>query len=365
MLSPEGAREGAKTTRFSTRKRQARGATTAVDHAQTAPCRQSEDTPELNNLRSSASERKHLSAHSSSSSSSKFQPTAPKNEELAAVAHLIRTAKRIVILTGAGISVSCGVPDFRSEGGLYDMIGKFCLGLPQPECLFDIEYFQDDPAPFYEFAAKLFPSNLKREEAKANEDTSNEFASEFNPSRTHHFIRMLEMKRKLLRNYTQNVDGIEFKAGLSSNKVVQCHGNFSKGRCLKCKRKYKYKEFRSHLLSGRVQYCDKKNRKWTCGGIVKPDITFFGEKVSPKVFELLQRDREKVDLIIVIGTSLSVEPVSEILNVIPPRVPQVLINREPVRPKKASPDWKGFDYELLGDCDDVTTCILKALRWSN
>lgn len=63
----------------------------------------------------------------------------------------IRRAKNILVVTGAGISVSCGIPDFRSENGLYRMIRER-FGLPEPECMFDIEYFRDDPAPFYMLA---------------------------------------------------------------------------------------------------------------------------------------------------------------------------------------------------------------------
>lgn len=81
----------------------------------------------------------------------------PRNECLVTFNHavdLIRKARKILVVTGAGISVSCGIPDFRSEDGLYRIIRER-FALPEPECMFDIEYFRDDPAPFYMLAKVL------------------------------------------------------------------------------------------------------------------------------------------------------------------------------------------------------------------
>jgi hypothetical protein len=116
---------------------------------------------------------------------------------------LVRSAKRILVLTGAGISVSCGIPDFRSENGLYAQIQEK-YSLPEPECMFDIEYFRIDPEPFYSFAKELLPRE------------------EFKPSFSHHFIRHLEQSGKLLRQFTQNIDTLEATTGIE--RVVYCHG---------------------------------------------------------------------------------------------------------------------------------------------
>lgn len=109
----------------------------------------------------------------------------PGVSELSHVLELLRRSRRILVLTGAGISVSCGIPDFRSANGVYAMVEALGLSLPQPECLFDIEYFRDDPRPFFAFAKRLFPG------------------ANYRPSPTHRFLRLLELKKKLLRNYTQ------------------------------------------------------------------------------------------------------------------------------------------------------------------
>lgn len=118
------------------------------------------------------------------------------------VVEAIRSSSRIMVVTGAGVSVSCGIPDFRSKGGVYDTIAER-FELPEPECIFDIHFFRENPEPFFLFAKELFPGRYK-------------------PSVSHYFIRLLEIKGKLLRNYTQNIDTLEQEAGIQ--RALQCHG---------------------------------------------------------------------------------------------------------------------------------------------
>ncbi|CAN0229333.1 unnamed protein product, partial [Discosporangium mesarthrocarpum] len=128
----------------------------------------------------------------------------------------IRTCEHIVVVTGAGISVSCGIPDFRSENGIYSLVQRLGLGLSSPEDLFHLECFNEDPRPFFKFAKALYPGNYK-------------------PSLTHRFLRELEEQGKLLNNYTQNIDGLEALVGLT--KYVPCHGSFMTATCQRCKLK--------------------------------------------------------------------------------------------------------------------------------
>jgi NAD-dependent deacetylase sirtuin 1 len=121
------------------------------------------------------------------------------------VCHLLSSCSNILVLTGAGISVSCGIPDFRSDTGIYERLARD-FGVTDPESIFDIHFFREDPEPFYSFVRDIYPGS-------------------FRPSPTHYFIRLLEMKGKLLRNYSQNVDTLEAKAGIS--KVINCHGEFA------------------------------------------------------------------------------------------------------------------------------------------
>ena len=135
------------------------------------------------------------------------------------VADLIQKSKRIVVLAGAGISVSSGVPDFRSANGIYKMVEDLecCESLPDPQCIFDIEYFLDDPKPFYEVARKILFSSTG--------------ASPL-PSKAHAFIASLEREKRLLRVYTQNIDGLEFAACVSKNSLRYCHGSMARARCV-------------------------------------------------------------------------------------------------------------------------------------
>jgi len=114
-------------------------------------------------------------------------------DQIKEISSIIQKVHNIIILTGAGISTSAGIPDFRSpKTGLYANLQKY--NLPYPEAIFDINYFKQNPKPFFELAKELFTGN-------------------YQPTSTHRFIRLLEEEGKLLRNYTQNIDGLEIKEG--------------------------------------------------------------------------------------------------------------------------------------------------------
>jgi hypothetical protein len=119
---------------------------------------------------------------------------------------LIYNAKSIIVLTGAGCSVSCGIPDFRSRDGIYARLRVDFPDLPDPQAMFDIFYFEHDPRPFFKFAKEIYPG-------------------QFRPSLSHMFIKKLEEHGKLLRNYTQNIDTLELTAGIQN--VIQCHGKLT------------------------------------------------------------------------------------------------------------------------------------------
>jgi NAD+-dependent protein deacetylase sirtuin 1 len=150
--------------------------------------------------------------------------------------------------------VSCGIPDFRSAGGVYDSIAAR-FDLPQPECLFDLEYFKHDPRPFYLFAKVHTHRERERERESLNNiiiaacklsdmtiTTSIHgrvwleqeiYPGKYEPSLTHKFIRLLERKGKLLCCYTQNIDTLEQSAGIK--RVVYCHGSFATASCVQCR----------------------------------------------------------------------------------------------------------------------------------
>lgn len=212
--------------------------------------------------------------------------------------------KNIITMTGAGISTSAGIPDFRSPGtGLYDNLEKY--NLPNPQAVFSIEYFQENPEPFFTLARELWPG-------------------EFKPTPCHYFIRMLHDKGLLLRQYTQNIDSLEINAGLDPDKIVEAHGTFRTSHCRKCREMYDQDWMKKTIFSGGIPTCEKNN----CDGVVKPDIVFFGESLPHRFLECVEKDFEKCDLLIILGTSLVVHPFASIVNRVPETTPRLYINLE-------------------------------------
>jgi len=196
------------------------------------------------------------------------------------VVDLIKKSNNIIVLTGAGISVSCGIPDFRSENGVYSRLGEF--DLDEPQQMFDLEYFKICPQTFYSFAHELYPSN-------------------YEPSPSHKFIKLLEDKGKLLRNYTQNIDTLEQKAGIT--KMVQCHGSFATASCIRCGYKVPGNYIEEAIFKKEVPMCPVCPKDLD-DAVIKPNIIFFGEKLPDEFGKYFQKDREICDLLIVIGSSL-------------------------------------------------------------
>lgn len=120
-------------------------------------------------------------------------------------AFLLRNCKNIMVITGAGISTSLGIPDFRSvDKGLYSKLSHKMhqFGIEDPQDVFNIDTFRNDPKIFFSIAQDILPET-----------------DVFTP--THAFIAMLEKRGKLLVNYTQNIDNLEAKAGISPDKLMQ------------------------------------------------------------------------------------------------------------------------------------------------
>lgn len=286
----------------------------------------------------------------------------------------LQKAKKILVLTGAGVSTSLGIPDFRSSEGFYSKI-KY-LGLDDPQDVFNMDIFLQDPSVFYNIAHMVLPpENI------------------YSP--LHSFIKMLQDKGKLLRNYTQNIDNLESYAGIKAEKLVQCHGSFATASCITCHWQLPGEKIFDHIRKLELPlcpYCYQKRREYfpleleddngsnneyddiqlknnkasknsiagtvlKSYGVLKPDITFFGEALPSKFHKTIREDVLECDLLICIGTSLKVAPVSEIVNMIPAHVPQVLINKDPVKHAE-------FDLNLLGFCDDIAALIAQKANWN-
>ena len=291
----------------------------------------------------------------------------PQYNTIDDAAILLRQSKNIMVITGAGISTSLGIPDFRSKGtGFYSKL--LAEGISEPEEVFDIEMFDYDPQIFYKLAHGILPDDTR-----------------YTP--THGFIRLLQDKDKLQTNYTQNIDNIEERAGVDKHRLIQCHGSFATATCRKCRYKVKGTDIFPDIRAQRVPRCKRcieeitaqdaapkkkqkpNNHRYNSDddesgdddipepGVMKPDITFFGEKLSDDFFtRFADRDAKSVDLVLVIGTSLKVAPVSEMPNHLPHHVPHIYISREPI-------EHVNFDVQLLGDCDTVVFELCKRAGW--
>jgi NAD-dependent SIR2 family protein deacetylase len=200
-----------------------------------------------------------------------------------------KDVSRVVCLCGAGISVSAGIPDFRTPGtGLYDNLKQYKL--PYPEAVFELQYFRKNPEPFYRLA-KVHPTKLrlaggtdcivqlctvcmlhcseacpewshcicglKIRALPAHAVTVGSvlqelMPGEYKPTPAHHFIKLLHDKGLLLRCYTQNIDSLETTAGVPADKVVAAHGNFDSAGCIDCSASVPVEEVRASILDGQV-----------------------------------------------------------------------------------------------------------------
>jgi NAD-dependent deacetylase len=183
-----------------------------------------------------------------------------------------------VALTGAGISTSVGIPDFRGPQGIY-------VTRRYPPEVFDIELFDQDPRGFFNFA-RDFLGTLDR----------------LVPSPTHRLLATLEGAGRLHAVVTQNIDGLHQRAG--NRRVIEVHGGFERSFCRACHAERDLAFMRDLLAHAKVPSCP------SCGGIMKPDIVFFGEPVKRMVeAELAVLES---DLLLVIGTSLTVFPAASL-----------------------------------------------------
>ena len=193
---------------------------------------------------------------------------------------LISKAKHAIVLTGAGISTLSGIPDFRGVGGLYSRKDI------DAHKLFDIDYFSKDPSYYYINTKNFF------------------YGEAAEPNLVHKVLAKLEEKDFIKAIITQNIDALHQKAG--SKTVFELHGSPLVHTCLKCHKEYDFKTILSMIEEKPVPYCIK------CAGIIKPNVVFFGEQIPIHALQMAEEHAHKADLILVLGTSLTVYPAAAI-----------------------------------------------------
>ncbi|XP_014606138.1 PREDICTED: NAD-dependent protein deacetylase sirtuin-2 isoform X2 [Polistes canadensis] len=260
---------------------------------------------------------------------------------------------KIITMAGAGISTSAGIPDFRSpSSGLYHNLEKY--NLPYPQAVFEIEFFMKNPEPFFTLAKQLLPEGFK-------------------PTPCHYFIRLLHEKGLLLRHYTQNIDTLERIAGLPTNKLIEAHGTFYTGHCIKCKAPYTLEWMKEKILESVIPKCEQCEK-----GVVKPDVVFFGEMLPERFHHFAERDFSLADLLIIMGSSLVVQPFAFLVDRVRPSCPRLLINKEKVGMQDRLSRFLGLNQGLmfdsknsnsgrdvawLGDCDTGCQLLADKLGW--
>lgn len=262
---------------------------------------------------------------------------------------------KIIFMVGAGISTSCGIPDFRSpKTGLYHNLSK--LNLPYAEAVFDIDFFKENPKPFYILSQELYPGKFK-------------------PSKFHFLMKLFEQKGHLQRVYTQNIDTLERQAGIDPKYIIEAHGSFAANHCIKCNKQFEMECFKSKLSTKRIKNgevefdyakCDK------CQGLIKPNIVFFGENLPKRFFDTWDQDLEKLEdhsnsnvnndyMVLVAGTSLAVYPFASLPIEVPQTVSRCLINLDIVGDFKENP--RDDDVVYQGKCDKAAELIASKLGW--
>ena len=196
------------------------------------------------------------------------------------IINLINESKKSVVFTGAGISVPSGIPDFRSANGLYSQESglKFT-----PEQIISHSFFMKYTKEFYEFYKEkmIYPDAT--------------------PNIAHKYFDQLEKTGKNITIVTQNIDGLHSIAG--SKNVLELHGTIHKNYCMKCKKQYSLNDL---LHATTPPAC-------SCGGIIKPNVVLYEEELDYDVLYNSIKVISQADLLIVIGTSLIVQPAASLI----------------------------------------------------
>jgi NAD-dependent deacetylase len=220
------------------------------------------------------------------------------------VAEWLRAANRIVVFTGAGISTDSGIPDFRGPNGLWTQN-------PLAEKTSTLSYYLNDPEVrkvAWEGRARTFNGTAK-------------------PNDGHHAICAIQNAGKLSAVVTQNVDGLHQASGIVEHNVVEVHGTIRFGRCWGCDDRRPMGEYIERVLAGDPDpHCE------LCGGIVKSDAILFEQSLVPEVIDRAFTEAEMCDVLIAVGSSLSVSPANGVV----PRARNsgakvVIINGEPTQ----------------------------------
>ena len=199
--------------------------------------------------------------------------------EIEELQKIIDTHKKIVFFGGAGVSTESGIPDFRSQDGLYNLKYKY-----PPEQIISHSFFVNRPDEFYRF----YKDKMIIQGAK--------------PNAAHLKLAELEQAGKLTAVVTQNIDGLHQMAG--SKNVLELHGSIHRNYCMNCGKFYDASYVKEAEGIPRCQ----------CGGIVKPDVVLYEEGLNQEVVAGAIEAISEAELLIIVGTSLAVYPAASFVS---------------------------------------------------
>ena len=246
-----------------------------------------------------------------------------EEQHLLELRRMIQDARRVVVITGAGISTESGIPDFRGPNGIWKT---------------------QKPIDFGDFIGS---EEVRRRSWRSRFSGENVMASA-QPNAGHLTVARLVDLGKVTHVITQNVDGLHQKSGVPDEQVIELHGNASYAHCLDCGKRYGFAALRANFLPDEnVPVCDE------CGGIIKTATISFGQALPADEVQRAEQATLACDLFIVLGSSLMVYPAAAV-----PRVAKqsgarlVIINNQPT-------DIDGFcDLTLSSNIGPTLSAVL-------
>jgi len=241
------------------------------------------------------------------------------------LAELLGRSRRAVALTGAGVSVPSGIPDFRTpETGLWAKV--------DPMEVAHINVFKGDPERFWSYYRPRFQTLGDKE-----------------PNRAHEALAELERRGLIEGVITQNIDRLHRAAG--SENVIEVHGSIETSSCLECGTSFDLDEVDNLFDERGVALCRE------CGGAVKPDVVLFGEMLPVEAIERATELAEGADLMLCVGSSLAVHPVAGLPGLTLERGGSVAIVT-----KGATPYDRDAELKLEGEVDEELAALVAALN---
>lgn len=246
----------------------------------------------------------------------------PDDKKYEQCAYFIKNAKNICFLTGAGISTNAGIPDFRSKTGLYSK---------SPENILSFSNFINNPKEVYSFLYNYYL-----------------MVNKSNPTKSHRYISDLEKLNKNITIITQNIDKLHHKS--KSKDIIEFHGGLDKANCILCNKEYPIEI----VLNENIEN-ENFNFKCKCEGYIKPNITLFGEDILELSFA--KKEISKSDLVVIIGTSLEVNPFAELPMNAPLETPFIILNKN-----KTFLDDNRMAISIYDDCDTSLEKIMSFIK---